>query len=177
MVNSIYSAIFGGSDGDVVDPATGLTAKEKEAIRSSWALLASKKALRTNGVEFFVMLFTEYPEMQNFFSAFKGMDAATLRKDRTMYSHSLTVMYSFASLVDNLDDADQLALLVQKIAHNHVARDVGFKYFEQLAAMFPKFLDARAGSNATPFIKQSWSKLLGVMNSLVKAEEERQKNT
>lgn len=75
-------------------------------------------------------LFTEYPEMQNFFSAFKGMDAATLRKDRTMYSHSLTVMYSFASLVDNLDDADQLALLVQKIAHNHVARDVGFKYFE-----------------------------------------------
>lgn len=68
--------------------------------------------------------------MQNFFSAFKGMDAATLRKDRTMYSHSLTVMYSIASLVDNLDDADQLVLLVQKIAHNHVARDVGFKYFE-----------------------------------------------
>lgn len=55
MVNSIYSAIFGGSDGDVVDPATGLTVKEKEAIRSSWALLANKKALRTNGVEFFVM--------------------------------------------------------------------------------------------------------------------------
>ena len=57
MVSSIYAAIFGGSDVDngTPDPATGLTPKEKEAIRGSWAIIADKKAIRTNGVEFFVM--------------------------------------------------------------------------------------------------------------------------
>ena len=68
--------------------------------------------------------------MQTHFNAFKGMTSAELRKDRTMYSHALTVMYSIGSLVENLDDADQLVLLVNKIAHNHLARDVGYKYFK-----------------------------------------------
>lgn len=174
MVSSIYAAIFGGSDVDngTPDPATGLTPKEKEAIRGSWAIIADKKAIRTNGVEFFVMLFQKYPYMQPGFDSFKGMTAAELRKDRTMYSHSLTVMYSIGSLVENLDDADQLVLLVNKIAHNHLARNVGYNYFKDLADMFPEFLDVRAGSLATPFIKQSWTKFLGVMNSIVKQIEE-----
>ena len=57
VLYSIYAAIFGGSDAaDVTpDPATGLTPKEKEAIASSWALLAQKKEIRNHGVEFFVM--------------------------------------------------------------------------------------------------------------------------
>ena len=68
--------------------------------------------------------------MQKSFNTFKGMTSTQLRKDRAMYSHALTVMYSIGSLVENLDDADQLVLLVNKIAHNHLARDVGYKYFK-----------------------------------------------
>ena len=37
--------------------------------------------------------------------------------------------------------------------------------------MFPKYLDERAGPAATPFVKQSWDKFLGVMNSVVKQIE------
>lgn len=68
--------------------------------------------------------------MQEMFDSFRGMDVKTLRQNKTMYSHSLTVMYSIGSLVDNLDDADQLVLLVTKIAHNHVARGAGYSYFK-----------------------------------------------
>lgn len=180
LVASIFSALFGGNvvDDGKPDPATGLTPKEKEAIRASWALLAQKPDIKEHGVEFFVLLFKEYPYMQPSFDAFKGMDAATLRKDRTMYSHSLTVMYTIGNLVDNLDDVDELVLLVNKIAHNHLARGIGFSWFQDLATMFPKFLEARAGEAATPFVKQSWSKFLGVMNSVVKSlEGEGQKTT
>ena len=57
MLYSVYAAIFGGNDVDngTPDPATGLTPKEKEAIRASWAIIADKKAIRVHGVEFFVM--------------------------------------------------------------------------------------------------------------------------
>ena len=57
MVYSVYAAIFGGDgvDNGTPDPATGLTPKEKEAIRASWAIIADKKAIRVHGVEFFVM--------------------------------------------------------------------------------------------------------------------------
>ena len=68
--------------------------------------------------------------MQKSFNAFKGTTSAQLRKDRAMYSHALTVMYSIGNLVDNLDDADQLLLVINKIANNHLARDVGYKYFK-----------------------------------------------
>lgn len=179
IVASIYSTLFEGSvvDDGTPDPATGLTPKEKDAIRASWALLA-KSDLKQHGVEFFVMLFQEHPYMQPSFDAFKGMDAATLRKDKTMFSHSLTVMYTIGSLVDNLDNVEQLVLLVNKIAHNHLARGVGFSWFQDLASMFPKFLEARAGAAANPFVKQSWTKFLGVMNSVIKGiEDEGQKKT
>ena len=57
MVYSLYAAIFGGNDVDngTPDPATGLTPKEKEAIRATWAIIADKKVIRVHGVEFFVM--------------------------------------------------------------------------------------------------------------------------
>ena len=57
MLHSVYSAIFGGEgpDNGVPDPATGLTPREKSAVRDSWAIIADKKKVRDNGVEFFVM--------------------------------------------------------------------------------------------------------------------------
>ncbi|KAL8563790.1 hypothetical protein ACOMHN_058304 [Nucella lapillus] len=175
MIYSIYASIFGGGELDVVDPDTGLTPREKGAIRDSWAFLAQKKQLRKHGVEFFVMLFEDYPYMQPSFNAFKGMTSEQLRQDKTMYSHALTVMYSIGSLVDNLDDAEQLVLLVKKIAFNHVQRDIGLKYFEDLKNMFPKFLESRAGTGATPLVKDSWVKFLGVMNSVIKQTAEEMK--
>ena len=81
-------------------------------------------------------LFEEYPYMQSSFNSFKGLTSAALRKDRTMYSHALTVMYSIGSLVDNLDDPDQLVLIVTKMANNHLARDVGLRYFEVRPVVF-----------------------------------------
>lgn len=172
LLYSVYSSIFGGgADDGVPDPVTGLTPREKQAICASWALIQDKKVIRQHGVEFFVMLFTEYPYMQEIFTDFKGLTAQQLRKDRTMYSHSITVMYSIGSLVENVDVPEQLALVATKIARTHIARSVGVSYFKDLATMFPKFLDARAGPAATPFVKDSWSKFLGVLNSVVEQEE------
>lgn len=55
IVYTIYASLFGGADDGTPDPATGLTPKEKAAIRASWALLADKKAIKEHGMEFFVM--------------------------------------------------------------------------------------------------------------------------
>ncbi|KAK7101968.1 globin-like [Littorina saxatilis] len=179
MVSSIYASIFGGNgsvDGPP-DPATGLTPKEKEAITASWALLADKKEIRKNGVEFFIMLFEEFPYMQKKFDNFKGKEVSGLRKDKIMHGHALTVFYSIGTLVENLDDAEQLVLLASKIAHNHVSRDIGYTYFKDLADMFPKYLEARAGRAATPLVKESWNKFLGVLNSLIQQAEEEKKGS
>ena len=42
--------------------------------------------------------------------------------------------------------------------------------------MFPKYLESRAHSAATDLVKQSWSKLLEVINVMV-AEEEQGRNS
>jgi hypothetical protein len=54
---SLYSSIFGGEvkDDGTPDPATGLTPKEKEAIRASWALLAKTPDIKQHAVAFFIL--------------------------------------------------------------------------------------------------------------------------
>ena len=74
--------------------------------------------------------------MKNSFQSFKNLELNTLRKNSTMHSHAITVMYSIGSLVDNLDDGEQLVLLVAKIVHNHVARGTGLKYFQVCTSTF-----------------------------------------
>lgn len=171
IFSSIYEYWTGTTANDnVVDPGTGLTVRQKRLIADSWVLLGSRKDQKRFGVNFFIQLFKAYPYQKDLFPLFKNKTLDELEMSPIMRAHATTVMYQIGSFVDNLDDVECLVGLVQKVARNHIARDIGVQEFEELQEMFGPFLKQQLGGQATDEVVQAWDKLLGVMNSVIATE-------
>lgn len=154
------------------DPATGLSERDRVLITESWKVLAAKKNIKHNAVEFFIQLFAAYPHMQDYFPAFKGKKAEELRRMPKMKAHSMSVMYVIGSFVDNMDDPEAVVGLVQKLAVSHIQRDIRADEFERVEKMFSPFLRSVFGAQSTPEVEEAWGKLLAVQTMLVKKTEE-----
>ncbi|XP_041348067.1 globin-like [Gigantopelta aegis] len=164
--SSWFWYMLGYEDNTTPDPATGLTQYQKSLIRKSWKLLTENQ--KENGVAFFIALFKEYPYTQDYFEQFKGKSLEELKTSTTMRAHATTVMYSIGSLVENLDDAECLVQLCQKIGRNHFHREVSLRSFVDLQKMFGPFLKESFKKEATDDVVKAWDQLLGVLNSLLK---------
>ncbi|XP_071082593.1 globin-like [Haliotis cracherodii] len=155
------------SDDSVVDPATGLTLRQKNLIMDSWEIIGSRQMQKKNGVNFFLELFKAYPDQQEFFPLFRDKSQEELATSSKMRAHATTVMYQIGSFVGNLDDPECLVALVEKVARNHLNRGITIKEFEELRIMFSPFLKKYLGDEATPALLEAWDKLLAVMNTIV----------
>uniref|UniRef100_A0A0B6ZNH9 Globin n=1 Tax=Arion vulgaris TaxID=1028688 RepID=A0A0B6ZNH9_9EUPU len=154
------------------DPTTGLTEKEREIIIHTWSLVADRKSVKRNAVEFFIQLFEEFPYMQDQFEPFKGKSLSELRTSPKMKAHATSVFYVITSYVETVDDPETLVGLVQKIAVTHVDRGINVKEFENLRIVFLHFLKKLFGTQCTPEIERAWDKLLRAQTSVYKAIED-----
>lgn len=75
-------------------------------------------------------LFIAHPYLQDRFELFKGKPLPELRTNPQMRAHAMTVFYVLTSYVENLDDAETLVGLVQKVAVSHIKRDITVRDFE-----------------------------------------------
>ncbi|XP_067684142.1 globin-like [Haliotis asinina] len=154
-------------DDSVVNPATGLTLRQKNLIIQSWEIIGSLQTQKKNGVQLFMDLFTAYPNQQEFFPLFHDKSLEELASSSKMRAHATTVMYQIGSFVDNLDDPECLVALIEKVANNHLKRGIRMKEFEELRTMFIPFLKKSLGAEATTAVLEAWDKLLAVMNTVV----------
>ena len=161
----------GAENGDKgTDPQSALSKEEADAVIESWALLWKDK--KQNGIDLFVKLFTLYPESLEAFHDFKGLPIQEVAVHKKLRGHALSVMYSIKSFIDTLDDLETLDELVRKNARNHAPRGVGEKQFMWLVPVMMELLDDTMKENATEFHKTAWKKLLGVVASITKDEQE-----
>ncbi|GFO27696.1 globin [Plakobranchus ocellatus] len=128
-MGSVYSYlmswVYPGMTYDLTpDPVTGLSERDCHAIMDTWALVADRKSIKQNGVEFFLTYFKAYPSMQDLFPAFKGRPLDELRTSPALRAHATSVMYAIKSYVGTVDDAETLAGLVTKMATSHVPRGI-----------------------------------------------------
>ncbi|XP_046358133.2 globin-like [Haliotis rufescens] len=169
LVVSTVQYIFGvGRDMDTPDEATGLTERQKDAIRASWALVSIN--LKGNGVSFLIKFFQDYPEDKAFFEAFKDKKPEELGDNPKMRAHASTVMHALTSVVDNLDDPECLIDILKKNAQSHFGRNIRIQQYKDLFETFIRFLQEGLGDKCTDLTKESWEKALGVVVSVIESE-------
>ncbi|XP_076041209.1 globin-like [Oratosquilla oratoria] len=154
-----------GPDADVPDATTGLTPRQKQAIRDTWSLVVPD--MKTHGVNFFMALFQTHPHLQNRFRGFKGKTIEELRVNKRLVAHGSTVLMAVTSLVDNLDDVSVLVELLKTTGKNHKDRGVQKNDFELLAPVMIKFLKDSLGPHWSQQAEEAWKLALKVINSVI----------
>ncbi|XP_013788606.1 globin C, coelomic-like [Limulus polyphemus] len=153
-------------DIDIPDEGSGLTPREKQNIRKTWAIV--QKNVKENGVELFIRFFDAHPDYIKLFKPLANIPRDQLRSSKRLEAHALSVMYAITSLVDSLDDVECLKELLLKTAHNHAHRGVQGEQFDHLTIIILKFLRDGLGSSFTPPVGEAWEKAFNVMNEIIK---------
>ncbi|XP_063240268.1 globin-like [Bacillus rossius redtenbacheri] len=159
----LQSLLWPGQDDPC--PATGLTPRDKAAVRATWQLV--RKDITLNGEALLVMFFETHPEHQKLFAAFAGSAPADLRGDKRLRAHANSVMYAVTSVVDNLDEPDVLVEMLKKLGASHRRHHVPQQGFVDLKGVILRLLSEKLGGKFTPAARQGWGKALDVVNAVV----------
>ncbi|XP_021374367.1 globin-2 B chain-like isoform X2 [Mizuhopecten yessoensis] len=171
----------GQSTNGNADGPLGLTERELKMIKVSWDVLAEDK--KSNGVKFFMTLFTIFPTSKDLFKHFKDVpldqlkyDGETTKSNKKMVAHAMSVMYALESYVDSLDDAYCLEELVKKVAISHKPRGIGPDKFKLLTPVLHAVIEDLVKDDDSvdlETIKSGWTKLIDTVCDIVeKAQKE-----
>jgi hemoglobin-like flavoprotein len=154
------------SGDDAVDPITGLTKREKDIIRDTWAVV--RKDIKGNGGELFVRFFTENPSYQQLFKSFKDVPMSELKTNKKVLAHANSVMYAISSLVDNLEDPECLVEMLGKLGTSHNTRGIDMDKFHNLGITLVGLLQAQLGPKVMDTAAvEAWKKTYGVITSVI----------
>lgn len=145
------------------DPKTGLTRKEKDAVRDSWTQLASD--WKAKGPDFFIRLFKAYPSILAFFTSLNGMDFDEMKQSSKLRAHTINFKMGIKSYVENLDDPECLVILIQKNTANHFRRGIRTAEFKDAFTLFLNYL--QEVQNIDDFTKGAWEKTCAVIASII----------
>ncbi|WAR26169.1 GLB3-like protein [Mya arenaria] len=149
--------------GDIPDPGTCLTERQKNAVRDSWAKMVS--TWKTNGVEFFFRLFTTFPNIRAYFKTLDGLDLDALKTSSKLRAHAINFKHGVSSFIDNLDDIDCLVILIHKLTENHFRRNIAPKQFEDALSLFTTFVgDVQ---EVDEFTLNAWKATLATVLSVI----------
>lgn len=144
------------------DPRTGMTSKEKTAVRATWHKFREHHS--ENSSKIFVELFTQYPEYKKIFKDFTHETADALAKSPKLQAHGLSVVYQTTAFVESLDDADMLVTLIQKNGTAHTRRKgVTPKHFLHFTRVYKGVIQSAVGSKMTPDADSGWDKLFDIV--------------
>lgn len=153
---------------DELDPTTGLTTKQQQAIKATWSKF--REDYIENGAFLFVELFTLYPDYMMLFRDFSNETAATLPKNPRFNAHVLAVLYQVTAMVENVDNSALLGSLVRKNALSHTRRNgVTPTHFSSLCSVLKDVLQKKLGPKLmTPTAISGWDTLCEVLLSVTK---------
>ncbi|WAR26230.1 GLB3-like protein [Mya arenaria] len=145
---------------DIVDPGTGLTERQKTAVRESWAKMGTNDI-----VEFFCRLFKTFPYTRAYFKTLDGIDQDALKTSSKLRAHSINFKHGVSSFIDNLDDIECLVILIQKVTENHFRRNIKRKSFEEAFPLFTTLVgDVQ---EADEFTLNAWKDTLATVLSVI----------
>jgi len=154
-----------GANYDVPDPATGLTPREKDVIRNTWAI--AKQDQEGTGYDLFIRFFTENPSYQSNFKSFAGVPLAELRGNKKVLAHALNVLSAITALVDSLDDTEVIVEMLTKLAGNHFRRGIKIEMFQNLGVTIVGLLKEKLGAAMDDQAVEAWKKTYGVIVSVI----------
>lgn len=149
-----------------VDPATGLSPKDKHLVTTTWAII--KKDTAGNGLYLFKLLFEKHTDVRDMFPFARGRPWAELKDDPRLRAHSSSVMYSVTSMLDHLDDVPCLDAMVRKLGDSHVKRRVTEAHFKALGEILLQTLHDKLGPGImTPEATTAWTRTYGLILKVI----------
>lgn len=156
------------------DPATGLTERQKDAVRDNWAKVAA--SWKTSGPDFFIRLFQAFPATRTFFKTLDGLDYDQMRTSSKLRAHAINFKHGITSMIDNLDDVECLVILINKLSDNHFRRQIQPQHFQDAFIVFTKLI--QDVSDVDDFTLSAWTSTLNVVAKVITERmSELQKNT
>ena len=180
----------------VDDPNAPLTQREIDYIRLTWSYLRTDIAnFKVFGadlfIRYFILLilltlityhpfrfFTSYPDYQRQFKSFKDvpihfadLPSGELRIPKKLLAHGTFVMYTLGMLLDHLEEAATLEVMLKRLARNHYRRRINLTAFALLREAFLAQLLDRLGPDVVgPREVTAWRKAWALILTALERE-------
>ncbi|KAF7282706.1 hypothetical protein GWI33_002171 [Rhynchophorus ferrugineus] len=156
------SQLWGTGRTDDADPVTGLTSRDKYLITKTWARLSNGDAAVQTGVAIFLALFKKHPKYHQLFP-FRDTPLEELPKNNRFRAHCVSLMYSFTSIVQNIENTVLLQELLTKQGVAHVPRKVPVHAYEELRIVLMELFSTLMNDEE----QKSWEKFLKLGFSII----------
>ncbi|KAL8563118.1 hypothetical protein ACOMHN_066774 [Nucella lapillus] len=149
------------------DPVTGLSVKDRQAIRCSWGLVSQD--LQTHGTNFMIRFFEAYPHNKQSFPDFRDVSLKELRHQTGLHQHAMRVMRALSLIVESIDESDVLISVLHKTVDSHLTRSIRTSQFNELMDVFSRFLADTLGDQFTADMAAAWQTAVAAILAVVGA--------
>ncbi|KAK3525527.1 hypothetical protein QTP86_033960 [Hemibagrus guttatus] len=152
----------GGEHEQTERPET-ITEEQRGMIKNTWSKVYENK--EAAGVAVLIRLFTSFPAAKQYFSEFRHMEAVQeMQASKQLQKHAVRVMKALNTLVENVQDGEKMASVVELVAKSHAHKhNVEPRYFKILAGVILEVLVEAFPETFGEEAQRAWSKLMGVV--------------
>ena len=175
-VSSIVEKSFKALPDKELCELTGFTGKEKKTILESWKLATKEvHGCQTFGVNLFLWMLENVPHAKD---RFRASQTALLDKDNMLnekfLEHAHKVVKELGDIIGLLPLPDRMLVRITKMADVHLMDQtpkIGIEYFGPFRDKFHLFISKCLGLREESATVKLWSRLMGVIASMVEYEE------
>ncbi|KAJ0177078.1 hypothetical protein K1T71_007087 [Dendrolimus kikuchii] len=142
------SYIWWGGDPDVANPVSGLTRREIYAVQKSWAPVNANSI--ATGTELLRRFFHTYPDTKEYFKMVRKRPEEEYINNPQFKAHVINLMTSLNVAVNNLNQPEVVAAMMNKLGESHKRRQIKEKNFHELKEVIVTlFIEVLKLDNAT----------------------------
>ncbi|XP_050346396.1 uncharacterized protein LOC126770840 [Nymphalis io] len=130
------SHLWWGGDPDNMNQISGLTMRDVYAVQKSWTRARANPV--ATGIELFTRLFHANPKTKVFFKMIRNLPEYQYSQNHQFKAHVINLMSSLSSAVDNLNQPEVVAVMMNKLGESHGRRKVEEKHFNDLKGVIMK---------------------------------------
>ncbi|XP_046486025.1 globin 1 [Neodiprion pinetum] len=164
-MGGLLSSYWGYSGDDELDPASGLTGKQKRLVTETWGIM--RQDPMKLGIAVMMRLFTKHPDYRSQFHAFKDTPHEDLPKNKRFQAHASAIANALSTIIDSLKDPGLLEAILISLGEKHHKRGQTVEQFNNLKLVLLVVFKEFLGSRWTPEVNNAWSKALDFVYSII----------
>ncbi|XP_026669091.1 globin [Ceratina calcarata] len=158
MMGTFMRLLGLGPGEDRVDPATGLTERQKKLVQNTWAVIRKDEA--RSGVAVMTAFFGKYPDYQKNFPAFADTPLDELAGNKRFQAHCMSIVAALNDVIDSLHDPGLMEATLIGLAERHKKRGQTTEQFQNLKEILLNVLSQGLGRQYTQEVAEAWDKTL-----------------
>lgn len=146
-----------------------LTTEQISLVQDTWRSVKESFNLQQVGVEFFVRLLTDSPELLQLFS-FRDLDLSgdAMRNDPRLKKQALAIIQHVDLAVNSLNDLGSIVPALKDLGARHAMYNVKDHHFGPVGAALLNTLDAGLGEKFTLEVREAWTLVYGIVADTMK---------